>query len=271
MKQTFRNLSFPNNLKSYVPTEVELEFPTNSSLPKDDQHFLISIPWKDKYASFIPKKYQWFFKLILPYLRARTTDVHIAFCCQYIDQLISTLSADEDTKVNAKVVTLAFLLHDIGWSQLTESEIAASLGVSGLALNKTALGPKEKHAIEGTRIASKILQEHKAKLDLSESEIDLILKAIRYHDQPEQVASQGNQIPIEVKALVDLDHQWSFAKEAFWQDVYRKGIMDPQTYLDNLEKDLNSYFVTEAGRNMARLHLADRAQEVADFNSQFLK
>ena len=47
--------------------------------------------------------------------------------------------------------------------------------------------------------------------------------------------------------------------------------MDPQTYLDNLEKDLNSYFVTEAGRNMARLHLADRAQEVADFNSQFLK
>lgn len=243
-----------------MKADVKLELPQNIKLPEEDRHFLLFIPWEGKYLSLVPYEYQDFFTKILPNLSKRTTNVHIAICMQYLDEFI--LKAKElGHQVNRDLLAYALMLHDIGWSQLTEEEIAASLGVKGLALNQKAMGPKEKHAVLGEQIARNILKQEQEKLNLSDDEVDLICKAVLFHDKPEEVAGKGNELPIEVKLLVDLDHIWSFVYLGFWMDVRRKGV-DPKEYLENLQNDLDSYFVTEIGKNKAKELLAKRKEEV---------
>ena len=128
------------------------------------------------------------------------------------------------------------------------------------------MNPKEKHAVKGVGQAKSLLKDFGTEFDLTETQTELILKSIRYHEQPEKVVLQGSASPLEVQALVDLDHLWSFTQENFWQDVYRKGINDPKIYLENLKKDLDGYFVTQQGREMAQTLLQDRAHEESRFN-----
>ncbi len=254
-------MQLENRIKNF-PVDVPVTLPENSQLPELDQHFLIYLPWSDEYLRFVPQDFQKFYSEILPFLSARTTDVHTAICMQYLDEFIAKAEAI-GKKVNRNVLAFALMLHDSGWSQMTEQEIASSLGVKGLALNATALAPKEKHAVLGEQIARKILTEKKDALQLTDSEIEVICKAILFHDKPEAVAGSGNEMPVEVQLLVDLDHVWSFTHLNFWQDTLRKGV-DPKEYLENLRTDLDSYFVTEIGKNKAKELLAQREKEVQD-------
>lgn len=240
--------------------KAELLLPKNSQLPPGDLHFLLYIPWNEKYLAFVPSEFTSFFVEVLPYLSARTTDVHTAVCLQYLDEFIEKAEA-EGNKVNRKVLAYALILHDSGWSQMSEQEIAASLGVTGLTLTDLAMGPKEKHAKLGAEIATRILTDKKIELGLSDSEISLIVKAILFHDKPGLVAGVGSNMPIEVQLLVDLDHIWSFTFLNFWQDTERKGV-DPHSYWQNLTEDLDTYFVTDIGRQKARELLAQRKLEL---------
>lgn len=249
---------------STFPSDVPLKLPQHSSLKKEDQHFLLFIPWSESYLQYVPAEYREFFSEILPYLSARTTDVHTACCMQYLDEYIHKSQA-LGRAVNRDVVAYALMLHDSGWSQMSEEEIAQSLGVKGLALNASALGPKEKHALLSEQIAREILTEKQVILKLSDKEIKLICKAILYHDRPEEVAGATNPLPEEVRLLVDLDHLWSFTHLNFWQDVLRKGV-EPHEYYTNLLQDLPSYFVTDIGKEKARTLLQDRHSEVLSFS-----
>lgn len=231
-----------------------------SALPEADQHFLVSIPWDRQYLQFVPLEYRAFFRAVRPYLSERTTDVHTAVCLQYLDEIIELVQL-AGLIVNRDIVAYALILHDCGWSALTPAEIAASLGVTGLALNPTAQGPKEKHAQLGAQLARRLLTVQQSTLHLSDSAIDTICQCILCHDQPEKVAIQGSQASIEMQLLVDLDHLWSFTHLDFWLDTIRKGV-PPRQYLENLQQDLDGYFVTNIGKDKARQLLADRAREV---------
>ncbi len=242
------------------PADATVKLPTNSDLPESEKHFLLFIPWEDKYLQFVPADFRQFFSEVFPLLSARTTDVHTAVCLQYLDEFVKKSESTGQT-VNRKVLALSLILHDSGWSQMSQKEIAASLGATGLALNDTAMGPKEKHAVLGEKIAQQILEQKKEELDLSGQEIIIICQAIRYHDMPEQVAGMGNQIPIEMQLHVDLDHIWSFTHLNFWQDTLRKGI-EPKLYLENLRNDLENYFVTNIGKSKAKELLSFREKEV---------
>jgi len=243
-----------------MKTNIVLKYPDDCDLPESKKHFLLYIPWESKYLSLVPFEYQDFFQKILPKLDARTTNVHTAICMQYLDQFISK-AEEHANKVNRNVLAYSLMLHDSGWSMLSQEEIAASLGVRGLALNEKAMGPKQKHAVLGEQIARKILKEDQEKLGLSDEEIELICKAVLYHDKPEEVAGKGNDLPIEVKLLVDLDHIWSFVYLGFWMDVQRKGV-EAKEYLQNLKNDLDSYFVTDIGKEKAKELLVQREMEV---------
>ena len=224
--------------------------------------FLIYLPLSDEYLQFVPQDFQEFYNQILPYLSARTTDVHTAVCMQYLDEFIAQAEA-LGHKVNRNVLAYALMLHDSGWSQMTKQEIASSLGVKGLALTETALASKEKHAVFGEQIVRKILKAKQMEFGLTDLEIELICKAILYHDKPEAVAGSENKMPMEVQLLVDLDHVWSFTHLNFWQNTLLKGV-DPKKYLENLRADLDSYFVTDIGKNKAKELLAQREKEVQD-------
>jgi len=242
---------------SGIPDDILLLEPVESTLPEDQRHFLIYIPWNEKYLEKVPEEYREFFVEVLPYLRARTTDVHTAISMSYLVELLAKFSEP----IDKRVVALALILHDSGWSRLSEGEIANSLGVTGLRLTDSAIAPKEKHAVESEKIARELLAKYPFHPTLTSDQIQLICKAVRYHDQPEAVAGAKIPMPLEVQLLVDLDHLWSFTHENFWQDTVRKGV-EAKIYLKNLEQDLDSYFVTNAGKQKARELLADRAKEV---------
>lgn len=252
----FKKFTLPANGRALIPEDLDLVVPRQSSLDADRQHFLIYIPWDEKYMSFVDTPWQPFFREVLPYLGARTTDVHIARCMPFIEELISAVGQ----KVDQDVITIAFILHDSGWSQMSDIELARSLGVSGLKLTDSAMGPKEKHAVLGAKIAEQVLETSKNIPSLSSSQKELITRAVLLHDKPWELAT-GGQIPLEMQIVCDVDHLWSFTKENFWQDTVRKGIK-PDEYAKNLAADLNSYFVTEQGKDKARALLKERLVEV---------
>ena len=166
-----------------------------------------------------------------------------------------------EEQINRRLVGLALIFHDCGWSKLSEEEVASSLGVTGLKLTEPATKPKERHAVEGEKIARNILASYNFEPPLTGIEVETICKSVLYHDKPEVVADANQPMPLEVKLLVDLDHLWSFTHENFWQDTVRKGVK-PKEYLHNLRQDLDSYFVTNEGKDLARKRLSEREAEV---------
>lgn len=253
----FKQINLPHVATAKIPDDIVLSLPENLHIDSNDWHFLIEIPWQDEFLSKVPNAYKDFFSFVLPYLKVRTTDVHTAVCLGFISNF---QTAFQNQQVDWRVVNLALILHDCGWSQLAQADVAQSLGVTGLALTEGAKGPKVAHAEAGEKLARKLLSQFPFKEPLLESQIELILKCVLYHDQPEKVA--GSNLPLEVQILVDLDHLWSFTHQNFWQDTVRKGVQ-PFSYAKNLRNDLNSYFVTEFGKKLAHSMLEEREKEVS--------
>lgn len=248
-------MKFKKFFDKYVPIDLILKVPKTNLVSKNKLSSLVYIPWNDKFLVHVPRKYLEFFKFVLKHLHYRTTDVHTCLSLSFLPYFLSKYS-----KLNKKVIIIALILHDVGWSKCTEHEIALSLGVKGLKLTKGAIGPKEKHAREGRWLANKILKEYAFQPPLKKKEIKLVLDIVEYHDKVSEVADQT--FPIEAKVVADLDHLWSFTKENFWQDTIRKGVK-PEAYLNNLAKDLDEYFITETGEKIARKLLKQRELEVS--------
>jgi len=245
----------------FVPSDLELREPSESSLDAGRRHFAIYIPWADKYLANVPAAYQAFFQKALPYLHARTTDVHITQCLPFAHELIQATPQPTDERV----IHVAFILHDSGWSQMTEAEVADSLGVKGLVLTGASVGPKEKHARLGRDIAEKVLNEFEFQPRLTDAQKNEIFQAILFHDKPWELAA-GGDIPINVKIVCDVDHLWSCTHENFWQDTLRKGVAPP-VYLENLGNDLDGYFTTAQGKAKARQLLEARRVEVEEWRT----
>jgi hypothetical protein len=255
----FRPFALPTGERALIPGDLELRVPEHSTLSQELRHFLVFIPWNERLLSRIDTPYRAFFQVVLPYLHTRTTDVHIATCFPFVNELIQASGA----AVDERVIHVAFLLHDVGWSQLSEAEIAASLGVTGVALSAQAMGPKAKHAVVGKDLTERLLGTYAFDPPLTDTQQAWIAQAVLYHDKPWELAQQGT-LPLEMKLVCDVDHLWSFTHENFWQDTVRKGIA-PSAYLQNLGNDLDSYLVTEQGKAKARSLLHERQAEVAEW------
>jgi hypothetical protein len=250
-------ITLPNVKPTRIQSDIKLLLPDNISIDESQWHFLVYIPWDEKYLEQIPQEYKDFFNFVLPNLKVRTTDVHTAKSLSFLDDFQKHFSKEN---INWRIVAISLILHDCGWSQLTQQEIASSLGVKGLKLSPEALEPKQTHAIKGQELARRILDEYNFEPPLTNEEKETILKSVLYHDKPEEVA--GKNLPLEVQILVDLDHIWSFTHENFWQDTVRKGV-DATEYVTNLKNDLNSYFVTDFGKKLASLLLSEREKEIS--------
>ena len=258
---SFMPFTLPAGQAAWIPADIELRLPQKTSLDAADLHYLIYLPWHDKYLELVDEAYRDFFKVVLPYLHARSTDVHVATCLPFIKELIQA----ETEPVDERVVQIAFMLHDSGWSQMSELEVAESLGVKGLSLSGEAIQPKARHAILGQEVAQKILGEYIFQPPLISEQKNQIYQAILFHDRPQELAA-GGAIPASLKMVCNVDHLWSFTHPNFWQDTLRKGVQPP-AYLENLGKDLDSYFVSEPGRQKARQCMKERALEVETWKS----
>ena len=109
---SFTRFDLPIGQSAWIPDDIELRIPDKAALDPSDLHYLVYIPWHDKYLEWVEAAYQDFFKAALPFLHVRSTDVHVATCLPFIKTLIQA----EAEPVDEKVVQIAFMLHDSGWS-----------------------------------------------------------------------------------------------------------------------------------------------------------
>jgi hypothetical protein len=69
----FKQFTLPEGQVESVPTDITLELPQESDLPLDQQHFLIYIPWEDRYVDQVDLEYRPFFEHVLHNLSSCTS------------------------------------------------------------------------------------------------------------------------------------------------------------------------------------------------------
>jgi hypothetical protein len=252
-------LYLPEGAPAPLPADIQVKLPHTNAVPANRLHLLAYIPWDERYVAYVPRVYREFFSFVVPFLHARTTDVHTALSTSYVAELVR----DTPQPVHEKILHLAVILHDAGWGQMQESEIAASLNYSSVAYSDDALEPKERHATLGAEMAHKILAAYPGDLGLTPDDETFIADLVYYHDQIRPwPATAQKPAPIEYLLLGDADRLWSYTHENFWLDTVRKGVPAAR-YVRNLHGALEDYFLTDQGRRIARRLIREREAEVA--------
>jgi len=259
MKLSFKKLETPDRKQFYIPSNIKIRF-LKEDLPSDYLRRLAYIPWESKYLELCPKKYRKFFKIVFPYLKKRTTNVHTAVSLSFMNKLITRIEKIKKSKINTKIIVLGLILHDCGWYALSMREIANSLAdYKGLRIKSKAIKVKLKHAEKGVEIAQKILDDNQSVFALTDKEKKMILDAVFWHDKIEQIRRKN--FPVEIKIVADLDHIWSYSFLNFWQDTIRKDI-ESEIYIKNLKNDLNYDFICNSSKQLAKTLLESRKKEV---------
>jgi hypothetical protein len=255
---TFKEITFPRSRHAFVPGDIDIIVPKPGDVPvvpPEQLHSLAYIPWSERYLPLIPKPFREFYQLILPKLAARTTDVHTALSVSFVPEL----NALSDNKVDLKILTIAVLLHDIGWARLSPLQIANSLNYAAFAYSEDALEPKKLHASLGAETAQEVLDTDEQMLDFSAEDKAFIVKLVRYHDQVNPWPEKPE--PLEYLLLGDADRLWSYTHENFWLDTIRKGT-PAREYLSSLSELIDGYFLTPYGKQIAHRLIRERAVEV---------
>ncbi len=258
----FKTVEDPTGLQTVIPDDIDIVFPEIGGVDNLDTHFLAYIPWQEKYLMYVPAGYRAFYSSIVSQLAIRTTDVHTALS---VSQLPSLL-ADVTKPVNEHVLTLAILLHDCGWSEVTVAGIINSLNYSSVAPPASSRKSKQQHVIFGEALAYKILDSYDFAADdlppLNSDDIFQITEIIRRHDfDAPWESNKFGPISLETKLVCDCDRLWSYTHENFWQDTIRKAVT-PETYIQNLDSAIEDYFFTAQGKSRAHQLLTERQNEV---------
>jgi hypothetical protein len=262
MPLAFSWVAVPKNKNTFIPADIEIVIPNDNDLSDELRCRLAYIPWNDQYLQKIPEQYHDFFVYVLPKLHTRTTDVHTALSVSQLPVVIQ----DIPEIINEHLLYLGTILHDVGWSEVSQQGIADSLSYNGLVLSDRSRASKQQHVIFGEALAYKLLTDYDVdKLSLSFDDVFSITEMIRRHDYDASwEKDKFGPISFETKLLCDCDRLWSYTHENFWLDTIRK-MVRPEEYIDTIGDAIHNYFFTPAGKARARVLLADRRREVADY------
>lgn len=175
-----------------------------------------------------------------PYMRARKNDVHIPLSYGFARKLLTIHGdADED------IVSLAILLHDIGWWSIDETDIFEK----GFGPNMMQSDVRFLHESEGVRLSREVLE----KTGWPEEVILAVGEIIDGHDTRPTPRSLNDRL------VRDADKLWRFTVTGVSVacDWFK---LTPQGYADRLEKTGLAQLETEAGRSMAVEELARTRQ-----------
>jgi hypothetical protein len=260
-KLSFKPLHLPAGDVAWVPTDIDIRIPVAPRIATEDLHYLAYIPWSNRYLKLIPSTYRDFFKYVLPNLHTRTSDVHTALSVAQVPYLLKNTSAT----VDLDALYYALMLHDVGWSKVSPKGLVASLSYNGTApTSKASMMPKQQHLIYGEALAYKLLNEYPFGPDGPNAAAQYyISEIIRRHDNdaPWENGKYG-EISVEMELMCDGDRLWSYTHENFWLDTVRKGI-EPESYIDNIDEAIDTYFFTDQGKTRARQLVTERRTEVA--------
>jgi vacuolar-type H+-ATPase subunit C/Vma6 len=169
-------------------------------------------------------------------MRARKNDVHIPLSYAFARELLKHYpDADAD------IVSLAIILHDIGWYSIDMRDIIEK----GFGPNMMQSDVRFLHESEGVRMSREVLEE----TNWPEAVIAAVGEIIDGHDTRPHPRSLNDRL------VRDADKLWRFTVTGVSVacDWFKS---TPRQYADRLEGQL-SILETEAGRQMAAKALAE--------------
>ena len=162
-----------------------------------------------------------------PYMRARKNDVHIPLSFAWAQRLL-----DEYSEADRDVVSLAILLHDIGWFSIDMEDIIEK-GFSGANMLQSDV--RYLHESEGIRLAKPVLRD----AGWSDDVIAQVCEIIDGHD------TRPDPRHLNDRLVRDADKLWRFDVTgiAVASDWFKT---TPHGYADRLERQKDK-LETDAG------------------------
>lgn len=182
------------------------------------------------------------YQLAMPHLAVRENDIHVANALEFAFKLLETESGDRD------IVIPAVILHDVGWSRVSQDIIRDTV------VRYVHTGDKSLtriHEEEGVKIAASILQE----VGYGSEQTAKILQIIGGHD------SRKTALSINDKIVKDADALTRYAK-SFPMYAGLLGVTH-RRHCEILESYGGSWFFLPASKIMAREELEQRKRESA--------
>lgn len=194
--------------------------------------------------NFTKKEYQKIWETALPFQDKRDDAGHAEIVTRFATKLCELEKADGD------IVIPAAILHDIGWSQLSEEEKFIIFGSN--ATKEEMLHVRIRHQKEGAKLAEEILE----KLKYPSEQIKQILEIISQHDTRKGFFSKEDGI------MRDADKLWRFSKVGLDADIRRRE-MPFDEYYNRMEKRIeeDNFFFSESAKLLAREELIERRKE----------
>lgn len=193
--------------------------------------------YKLTYAlDFMKKIYEQILESALPYQDKRDDKGHAETVLNYAIKLLETEQGNEN------VIVPAAILHDIGWSQMSEKERMS-------CFKKFDRNIRIKHQKLGVDLAKKILE----KINYNPKSIEEILEIIYGHDTREGFLSQNDGM------VRDADKLWRYSKIGFWTD-HRKISLSKKEHYETLKKNIDAkdFFYLGKSKDIARKELSEK-------------
>jgi HD superfamily phosphodiesterase len=171
-----------------------------------------------------------------PYMRARKNDVHIPMAYDYAQRLL-----EAHPQADSEVVSLAILLHDIGWAVVDQEAIYRE----GFGPDMIRSDVRIAHEREGARLAREILFG----LGYPPVLLDRVAEIIDGHDTRPQALSPEDEL------VKDADVLWRFSVAGIAVACDWFGLT-PGEYADRTEAEIEGRLFTETARAIARAELA---------------
>jgi HD superfamily phosphodiesterase len=188
----------------------------------------------------IAPEFRKLFELSLPYLKTRHNEVHTFIVYQYALLLL------EEEPGTREVVIPASILHDVGWSTVPEEK---QLEAFGPVITDHKL--RRKHEVEGVAIAFKILHD----LAYDPELISRVVAIIDGHDTTRDAKSADDAI------VKDADKLFRLSGLGFRIDTDRFNV-EPLDWIRRLRKEIEKWFLTKTGKEMARHEALMREKEM---------
>ncbi len=174
--------------------------------------------------------YKRIWELARPYLDTRKNDIHTEVSTGFAQRLLALEGGDED------IVIPAIILHDVGWKKVPEEVQLKAFGP------KTSMPEWNRvHEVEGARIAGEILR----KVNYDEDKSLEIQEIIQGHDSRKEPVSPNDGI------VKDADKLWRYSEIAIRGVQMGFGLTFNEC-IERLGKNLESWFLTESGKRMAK-------------------
>jgi len=185
------------------------------------------------------------FDLALPHLQTWHNENHTLESYRFALRILETEPGDPE------IALLSVLLHDIGWSRVPEDQQHLAYGPNVKDPNLTKV-----HEREGARRAEEILRE----VGYPEDKIAVISEIVAGHDTRLTALSSSDAV------VKDADKLFRISRDGFPINCRRFGL-DPAKHLVWLERQIDGWFFTVAGKRLARHEAAARWRELGSHES----